>query len=78
MARMGVWGKGQPTLAPPQHAETPERGQRFGLPVGDGYARHRRHWTLNEITRFIAELAGCAFIAPELRARVKRSFLEVQ
>jgi hypothetical protein len=27
----GVWGKGQPSLAAPQHAETPEREQRFGF-----------------------------------------------
>jgi hypothetical protein len=24
VARMGVWGKGQPSLAPPQHAVAPE------------------------------------------------------
>jgi hypothetical protein len=30
VARMGVWGKGQQSLAPPQHAVTPEREQRFG------------------------------------------------
>jgi hypothetical protein len=30
VARMGVWGKGQQSLAPPQHAEAPEREQRFG------------------------------------------------
>jgi hypothetical protein len=31
VARMGVWGKGQQSLAPPQHAVTPVREQRFGL-----------------------------------------------
>ncbi len=31
VAKMGVWGRGQPSLARPQHAETPEREQRFGL-----------------------------------------------
>ena len=33
-ARMGVWGKGQQSLAPPQYTETPEREQRFGLQPG--------------------------------------------
>ena len=33
VARMGVWGKGQQSLAPPQHAETPEREQRSGIEV---------------------------------------------
>jgi hypothetical protein len=31
VARMGVWGKGRQSLAPPQHTEFPEREQRFGL-----------------------------------------------
>jgi hypothetical protein len=31
VARMGVWGKGQQSLAPPQHAVNPEREPRFGL-----------------------------------------------
>ena len=31
VARMGVWGKGQQSLAPPQHVVIPEREQRFGL-----------------------------------------------
>jgi len=34
VARMGVWGKGQQSLAPPQHTVPPEREQRFGLVVG--------------------------------------------
>jgi hypothetical protein len=31
LARMGVWGKGRQSLAPPQHAVIPKREQRFGL-----------------------------------------------
>jgi len=28
VARMGVWGKGQQSIAPPQHELTPEREER--------------------------------------------------
>jgi hypothetical protein len=47
-----------------------------GLGVGERLSQSKD--VLHEITRFIAALAGCAFTAPELRVRVRQSFLEVQ
>ena len=38
-ARMGVRGKGQPSLAPSQRAEVPERERRFGITMRTAHFR---------------------------------------